>query len=68
MEQSALESIQRMLESTFGPMDQKLEEEVKDIEAPAYIHPEVEGVDVHVKVDDDAAYEGFSEKEVKDEQ
>lgn len=68
MEQSALKSIQRMLESTFGPMDQKLEEEVKDIEAPAYIHPEVEGVDVHVKVDDDAAYEGFSEKEVKDEQ
>ena len=68
----ALTSVKKLLESTFGPMDQKLEEgvweEAEDIPAPDFIHPNSEEVDEHAQPEGDVGMSDFEEMEVKDEQ
>jgi len=70
----ALTSVKKLLESTFGPMDQKLEgaddktEKVKDIAPPPFLHPESMDVDEHAQPDGDEGFDDFAEKELPNEE
>ncbi|WP_416330404.1 hypothetical protein [[Clostridium] innocuum] len=58
----------KMLKTTFGPVDQKLNgnhiaDEKPQIESPGFLQEAYGDVDIHVQVDEDMVFDDFSEEE-----
>lgn len=58
----------KMLKTTFGPVDQKLNrnhiaDEKPQIESPGFLQEAYGEVDVHVQVDEDMVFDDFNEEE-----
>ena len=58
----------KMLKTTFGPVDQKLNgnhiaDEKPQIESPGFLQEAYGDVDIHVQVDEDMVFDDFNEEE-----
>ena len=58
----------KMLKTTFGPVDQKLNgnhiaDEKQQIESPGFLQEAYGDVDIHVQVDEDMVFDDFNEEE-----
>ncbi len=61
----------KMLKTTFGPVDQKLNSnrniaEKPQIESPGFLHEAYGDVDIHVQVDEDMVLDDFREEEAEE--
>ena len=60
----------KMLKTTFGPVDQKLNgthiaDEKPQIESPGFLQEAYGNVDIHVQVDEDMVFDDFKEEEAE---